>query len=50
MVVVVAFCLDVQGGEHREGDGLEEVFGELGAEIAHFVAFEIRFELDERSA
>lgn len=50
MVVVGAVNFDVQGGEYNEGDKLEKMFGQFGAEIAHFVTFEIGFELDERSA
>ena len=49
-MVVVAFGFDMQGGEHGESDGLEEMFRQFGAEIADFIAFKFRFEFDKWSA
>ena len=50
MVIVVAGGLEVERGEQRECHRLEKMFGEFGAEIAHFVAFEFGVEFDPRSA
>ena len=50
MVVVVASSFEMERGEQRECQGLEKMFGEFGAEIADFVAFEFGVEFDPRSA
>lgn len=50
MVVVVAGGFEVERGEQRECQGLEKMFGEFGAEIANFIAFEAGREFDPRSA
>jgi hypothetical protein len=50
MVVVVAGGFKVQRGEQRKCEGLEEMFGEFGAEIAHFIPFEAGSEFNPRTA
>ena len=48
-MVVVAGGFEVQRGKQRESKGLEEVFGEFGAEITHFVPFEFGVEFNPRA-
>jgi hypothetical protein len=50
VVVVVAGGFEVERGEQRECQRLEKMFGEFGAEIAHFVPFEFSVEFDPRAA
>lgn len=49
MVVVVTSSFEVKRGEQRECQGLEEMLGQFGAEIADFIAFEAGREFDPRA-
>lgn len=44
VMVVIASRFQVQGRKHRKRNELEEMLGQFGAEIAHFVAFEFSVE------
>lgn len=48
-MVVVAGGFEVKRGKQRERKRLEEVFGEFGAEVAHFIPFEFGVEFDPRA-
>ena len=48
-MVVIACGFEVKRGKYRKRERLEEMFGEFGAEIAHFIPFEFGVEFNPRA-